>query len=68
MESENNASALLTDIVQQSQEIGSETRWMAYYCYAQNNTDQIGAIENTVSCIETALTIIKEKLNKLKEM
>ena len=57
---------LLGSIIKQAQDIASEARWMEYYCHAQQNTDQIGAIEDTVFCIEQALVAIKENITNLK--
>lgn len=57
---------LLGNIIKQAQDIVSEARWMEYYCCAQQNTDQIGAIEDTVFCIEQALIAIKENIEHLK--
>lgn len=60
------ASTLLAGIIKQAQDIASEARWMECYCHAQQNTDQIGAIEDTVFCIEQALVAIKENIENLK--
>ena len=57
---------LLADIIKQAQDIASEARWMEYYCHAQQNEDQIGAIEDTVFCIEQSLISIKQSIEDLK--
>jgi hypothetical protein len=57
---------LLGGIIKQAQDIASEARWMEYYAHAQQNEDQIGAIEDTVFCIEQALIAIKENIEHLK--
>ncbi len=59
-------STLLNDIIKQAQNIASEARWMEYYCHAQQNEDQIGAIEDVVFCIEESLKAIKESIEDLK--
>ena len=59
-------STLLANIIKQAQEISSEARWMEYYCHAKQDENQIGAIEDTVFCIEQALVAIKENLEHLK--
>ena len=57
---------LLAGIIKQAKDIASEARWMEYYAHCQQNKDQIGAIEDTVFCIEQALVAIKENLEYLK--
>ena len=57
---------LLNDIIKQAQNIASEARWMEYYCHAQQNDDQIGAIEDTVFCIGESLKAIKQSIEDLK--
>ena len=57
---------ILHDIIKQAQNIASEARWMEYYCHAQQNEDQIGAIEDTVFCIEESIKAIKASLEDLK--
>ncbi len=57
---------LLGNIIKQAQDIASEARWMEYYAHCQQNEDQIGAIEDTIFCIENALTAIKENIEHLK--
>lgn len=57
---------LLGGIIKQAQEIASEARWMEFYCHSIPSEDQIGAIEDTVFCIEQALVAIKENIEHLK--
>lgn len=57
---------LLAGIIKQAQAIASEARWMEYYSHCQQNADQIGAIEDTVFCIEQFLIAIKENIEHLK--
>lgn len=57
---------ILSNIIKQAQDIVSEARWMEFYARGQQNEDQIGAIEDTVFCIEQALIAIKENIEYLK--
>ena len=57
---------LLADIIRQAQNIVSEARWMEYYCHAKQDENQIGAIEDTVFCIEESIKAIKSSLEDLK--
>ena len=57
---------LLNAIIKQAQDIVSEARWMEFYAHCQQNENQIGAIEDTVLCIEHALFAIKENIEHLK--
>jgi hypothetical protein len=57
---------LLGAIIKQAQDIASEARWMEFYAHGQQNADQIGAIEDTVFCIEQALIAVKENIEHLK--
>ena len=57
---------LLGGIIKQAQDIASEARWMEFYCHSKQDENQIGAIEDTVFCIEQALVAIKENIEHLK--
>ena len=57
---------LLAGIIKQAQDIASEARWMEFYAHGPQNDDQIGAIEDTVFCIEQALVAIKANIADLK--
>ena len=57
---------ILHDIIKNAQNIASEARWMEHYCHAQQNEDQIGAIEDTVFCIEESINAIKASIEDLK--
>lgn len=53
-------------IIKQAQDIANEARCMEIYANAQQDIDQIGAIEDTVFCIEQALIAVKENIEYLK--
>ena len=57
---------ILHGIIKNAQNIASEARWMEHYCHAQQNEDQIGAIEDTVFCIEESIKAIKASIEDLK--
>lgn len=57
---------LLGGIIKKAQEIAIEARCMEHYAHCEQNEDQIGAIEDTVFCIEQALIAIKENIEHLK--
>ena len=57
---------LLNDIIKQAKDIASEVRWMEFYCHAKQDENQIGAIEDTVFCIEQALVEVRRCLEDLK--
>lgn len=57
---------LLGGIIKQAQGIASEARRMEFCAHGPQNGDQIGAIEDTVFCIEQALIAIKENIEHLK--
>ena len=59
-------STLLHGIIKQAQDIATEARCMEHYAHCQQNEDQIGAIEDTVWCIENALIEIKRNIEMLK--
>ena len=60
------APTLLGGIIKQAQDIASEARWIEFYCHSKQDENQIGAIEDTVFCIEQALIAIKENIEHLK--
>lgn len=39
---------------------------MEFYCHAKQDENQIGAIEDTIDCIENALVEIKRNIELLK--
>ena len=57
---------LLNGIIKQAQDIASEARWMEFYCHSTPDENQIGAIEDTIDCIENALIEIKRNIEILK--
>lgn len=57
---------ILLEIIKQAQNIGSEARWMEHYCHAKQDENQIGAIEDTVFCIEESIKAIKASIEDLK--
>ena len=57
---------LLNEIIKQAKDIASEARWMEFYCHSKQDENQIGAIEDTVFCIEQALVEVKRNLEDLK--
>ena len=57
---------ILLDIIKNAQNIASEARWMEHYCHAKPDENQIGAIEDTVFCIEESIKAIKASIEDLK--
>jgi hypothetical protein len=58
---------ILGQIVLLSQNIGSEARWLEFYCHSQTE-DKIGVLENCVQEIENELALIKINIARCKEM
>ena len=57
---------ILLDIIKNAQNIASEARWMEHYCHAKQDENQIGAIEDTIFCIEESIKAIKASVEDLK--
>ena len=57
---------ILNGIIKQAQDITSEARWMEFYCHSVHDENQIGAIKDTIDCIEAALLVVKLNIELLE--